>query len=141
MRAGTIVTSNLDFTEWDQALPSNRLLSSASLYRLRHNAHCLVLDGQSCRAPKHLAFLVHENADAKRPVPPVVSTFVTVGGKRIKVERFRLSYRWQPKPDSQTRWIGSAETNGREGLGHFGVGVCVRRTVRSEAPTWVCKPY
>jgi DNA replication protein DnaC len=48
--AATIVTSNLDFAEWDQAFPANRLL--ATLDRLRHNAYCLVLDGQSYRAPK-----------------------------------------------------------------------------------------
>ena len=50
--AATIVTSNLDFDEWDQAFPVNRLLASATLDRLRHNAFCLVLDGQSYRAPK-----------------------------------------------------------------------------------------
>lgn len=50
--AATIVTSNLDFTEWDQAFPANRLLASATLDRLRHNAYCLVLDGDSYRAPK-----------------------------------------------------------------------------------------
>ena len=54
-QAATIVTSNLDFPEWDQAFPANRLLASASLDRLRHNAYCLVLDGQSYRAPKQLA--------------------------------------------------------------------------------------
>jgi DNA replication protein DnaC len=53
-QASTIVTSNLDFPEWDQAFPANRLLASASLDRLRHNAYCLVLDGQSYRAPKQL---------------------------------------------------------------------------------------
>ena len=51
-QAATIVTSNLDFAEWDQAFPANRLLASATLDRLRHNAYCLVLDGQSYRAPK-----------------------------------------------------------------------------------------
>lgn len=50
--AATVITSNLDFTEWDQAFPSNRLLASATLDRLRHNAYCLVLDGASYRAPK-----------------------------------------------------------------------------------------
>jgi len=50
--ASTIVTSNLDFVEWDQAFPSNRLLASATLDRLRHNAYCLVLDGSSYRSPK-----------------------------------------------------------------------------------------
>ena len=51
-QVATVVTSNLDFTEWDQAFPSNRLLASATLDRLRHNAYCLVLDGKSYRAPK-----------------------------------------------------------------------------------------
>ncbi len=50
-RTATIVTSNLDFPEWDQAFPANRLLASATLDRLRHNAYCLVLDGQSYRSP------------------------------------------------------------------------------------------
>ena len=51
-QAATLVTSNLDFAEWDQAFPANRLLASATLDRLRHNAYCLVLDGESFRAPK-----------------------------------------------------------------------------------------
>ncbi len=59
-RAATIVTSNLDFTEWDQAdftewdqaFPGNRLLASATVDRLRHNAYCLTLDGASYRAPR-----------------------------------------------------------------------------------------
>lgn len=51
-RAATIVTSNLDFDEWDQAFATNRLLASATLDRLRHNAYCLELDGASYRDPK-----------------------------------------------------------------------------------------
>lgn len=51
-QAATIVTSNLDFTEWDQAFATNRLLASATLDRLRHNAYCLELDGRSYRDPK-----------------------------------------------------------------------------------------
>jgi len=51
-QAATIVTSNLDFTEWDQAFAANRLLASATLDRLRHNAYCLELDGRSYRDPK-----------------------------------------------------------------------------------------
>jgi DNA replication protein DnaC len=51
-QTATIVTSNLDFTEWDQAFPANRLLASATLDRLRHNAYCMVLDGLSYRAPR-----------------------------------------------------------------------------------------
>ncbi len=53
-RATTIVTSNLDFSEWDQAFPANPLLASATLDRLRHNAYCLVLDGKSYREPRQM---------------------------------------------------------------------------------------
>lgn len=52
--AATIVSSNLDLTEWNQAFPANRLRSSATLDRMRHNAYCLVLDGKSYRAPRQL---------------------------------------------------------------------------------------
>jgi DNA replication protein DnaC len=51
-QASTLVTSNLDFDEWDQAFVTNRLLASATLDRLRHNAYCLELDGPSYRDPK-----------------------------------------------------------------------------------------
>jgi DNA replication protein DnaC len=54
-QAATVVTSNLDFAEWDQAFPANRLLASATLDRLRHNAYCLTLDGASYRAPRQTA--------------------------------------------------------------------------------------
>ncbi len=54
-RAATLVTSNLDLPEWDQAFPANKLLASATLDRLRHNAYCLVLDGKSYRSPRQLA--------------------------------------------------------------------------------------
>lgn len=47
-RAATIVTSNLDFSEWGDAFP-NRLLAAATLDRLRHNAHKIVLEGASFR--------------------------------------------------------------------------------------------
>jgi DNA replication protein DnaC len=51
-QAATIVTSNLDFDEWDQAFATNRLLASATLDRLRHNAYCMELEGPSYRDPK-----------------------------------------------------------------------------------------
>lgn len=51
-RVPTIVTSNLDFEEWDHAFATNRLLASATLDRLRHNSYCLELDGPSYRDPK-----------------------------------------------------------------------------------------
>ena len=50
-RTATIVTSNLDFTEWGDAFP-NRLLGAATLDRLRHGAYRLVLDGSSYRSPR-----------------------------------------------------------------------------------------
>ncbi|NDH67667.1 MAG: ATP-binding protein [Gammaproteobacteria bacterium] len=46
--ASTLVTSNLDFNEWGDAFP-NRLLAAATLDRLRHNAHRVILDGNSFR--------------------------------------------------------------------------------------------
>lgn len=51
-RAATVVTSNLDFDEWDQAFATNRLLASATIDRLRHNSYCLELDGRSYRDPR-----------------------------------------------------------------------------------------
>jgi DNA replication protein DnaC len=51
-QTSTIVTSNLDFKEWDQAFPNNRLLAQATIDRLRHNAYCIELEGRSLRNPK-----------------------------------------------------------------------------------------
>jgi DNA replication protein DnaC len=53
-RTATIITSNLDFSECDQALPSNPLLASAPLDRLRHNAYCLTMDRHSYRTPRQM---------------------------------------------------------------------------------------
>ena len=47
----TLVTSNLDFTEWAEAFP-NRLLGASIIGRLRHNAYQLILDGKSYRSQK-----------------------------------------------------------------------------------------
>ena len=46
--ASTIVTSNLAFSEWGSAFP-NQLLAAATLDRIRHNAHRVILDGASFR--------------------------------------------------------------------------------------------
>lgn len=51
-RASTIVTSNLDFAEWGDAFPANKMLGAATLDRLRHGAHRIVLDGASYRVPR-----------------------------------------------------------------------------------------
>jgi DNA replication protein DnaC len=50
----TIATSNLDFGEWGDAFPANRMLGAATLDRLRHGAYRIELDGESYRAPKPL---------------------------------------------------------------------------------------
>ncbi|TDR38677.1 DNA replication protein DnaC [Tahibacter aquaticus] len=61
-RNSTIVTSNLDFDEWHDAFPANRILAEATIDRLRHGAYRIVLDGDSYRAPR----------DAKSaPKPPL----------------------------------------------------------------------
>ena len=39
-QASTIVTSNLDFAEWDEAFPSNRLLASATSNRMHRTRSC-----------------------------------------------------------------------------------------------------
>ena len=43
-QGATIVTSNLDFSEWGDAFP-NRLLGAATLDRLRHGAYRLTTEG------------------------------------------------------------------------------------------------
>jgi DNA replication protein DnaC len=56
--ASTIVTSNLDFSEWGNAFP-NQLLAAATLDRLRHNAHRVILEGMSFRG-RHDANLLNK---------------------------------------------------------------------------------
>jgi len=50
-RKSTIITSNLDFSEWIKAF-ENQLLGAASIDRLRHNAYQVKLVGKSYRMPK-----------------------------------------------------------------------------------------
>jgi DNA replication protein DnaC len=50
-RTATVITSNLDFTEWGEAFP-NKLLGASTLDRIRHAAYRLVLDGKSYRMPR-----------------------------------------------------------------------------------------
>jgi DNA replication protein DnaC len=52
-RASTLVTSNLDFSEWGEAFP-NRLLGASTLDRLRDSAYRVILEGESHRKPKSL---------------------------------------------------------------------------------------
>ncbi len=53
--AATILTSNLDFSEWGDAFPANKMLGAATLDRIRHGAYRVVLEGDSYRSPKPIA--------------------------------------------------------------------------------------
>ncbi|WP_176712586.1 ATP-binding protein, partial [Acidithiobacillus ferrivorans] len=53
-RVSTMLTSNLDFTEWGDIFPANRMLGVATIDRLRHGAYRLILEGESFRAPRPL---------------------------------------------------------------------------------------
>lgn len=50
-RGSIIVTSNLDFAEWGSAFP-NPVLGAATVDRLRHQAHRVVIEGDSYRRPR-----------------------------------------------------------------------------------------
>jgi DNA replication protein DnaC len=51
-RVATILTSNLDFPEWGEAFPGNKMIGAATLDRLRHGAYKIILDGDSYRGLK-----------------------------------------------------------------------------------------
>ena len=46
-----VLTSNLDFTEWKTAFP-NQVLAAATVDRLRHMAHRVIIEGESYRRPR-----------------------------------------------------------------------------------------
>jgi DNA replication protein DnaC len=48
-RKSTLVTSNLDISEWPDAFP-NRILGAATIDRIRHGAYKIILDGKSYRS-------------------------------------------------------------------------------------------
>ncbi len=50
-KRSTLVTSNLDLHEWQDAF-TNKLLGIATIDRLQHDAYQLTLEGQSYRSPK-----------------------------------------------------------------------------------------
>jgi len=50
-RKSTVVTSNLDVPEWPEAF-ANRILSAATIDRLRHGAYKVLLEGKSYRSPR-----------------------------------------------------------------------------------------
>ena len=63
----TILTSNLDFSEWGDAFAANKMLGAATLDRLRHGAYRVILDGESYRTPK--------------PFPEETKSIIAKGGK------------------------------------------------------------
>ncbi|BDC44776.1 hypothetical protein PTKU15_80730 [Paraburkholderia terrae] len=74
-RAATILTLNLDFREWGDALPDNRILGAAKLDRLRHGAYRVVIEGESFRKPK--------------PMPENGENAVAKSGKKRILESLR----------------------------------------------------
>ena len=46
-----MVTSNLDFSEWGDVFPANRMLGVATRDRLRHGAYRLILEGEVIAPP------------------------------------------------------------------------------------------
>ena len=59
-RRSTVVTSNLDLSEWGDAFP-NRLLGAATIDRLRHGAYKIVLEGKSYRSMKPVPKTKNQN--------------------------------------------------------------------------------
>ena len=68
-RRSTVVTSNLDLSEWGDAFP-NRLLGAATIDRLRHGAYKIVLEGKSYRSMKPVPKTKNKNMNntEKNPV-------------------------------------------------------------------------
>jgi DNA replication protein DnaC len=66
-RRSTIVTSNLDLSEWGEAFP-NRLLGAATIDRLRHGAYKVILEGKSYRST--------------RPLPKTANKKLVKGGEK-----------------------------------------------------------
>lgn len=64
-KKATLITSNLHPDEWGQAF-TNRLLGTATLDRLRHNAYVVVLDGPSYRTPRPLASAPDDGKDTSK---------------------------------------------------------------------------
>lgn len=63
-RCATVVTSNLDFSEWGEAF-NNKLLGAATLDRIRHGAYKVILEGRSYRSSREEAALKNLVAGAE----------------------------------------------------------------------------
>jgi DNA replication protein DnaC len=69
-RTATVLTSNLDFTEWAEAFASNKMIGAATLDRLRHGAYRVVLDGESYRSLRPTSEKPKSPASKGRPAQP-----------------------------------------------------------------------
>jgi DNA replication protein DnaC len=66
-KGSILLTSNLDpQEEWDKVFP-NPLLGAASVDRLRHRAHRIVIDGDSIRKPLDFPSQDKKGGDPKKP--------------------------------------------------------------------------
>lgn len=74
-RRSTIITSNLDLSEWGEAFP-NKLLGAATIDRLRHGAYKVVLDGKSFRSPRD------NPKTSKKSVPKHSKSALAKGGEK-----------------------------------------------------------
>ncbi len=68
-RAATVITSNLDFSEWGDAF-TNQLLGAATLDRLRHGAYRVDLEGESYRTPRSLPDSAHSKGNSTKTRRP-----------------------------------------------------------------------
>jgi DNA replication protein DnaC len=69
-RTATVLTSNLDFTEWGEAFASNKMIGAATLDRLRHGAYRVVLDGESYRSLRPASEKAKSPTSKGRPAQP-----------------------------------------------------------------------
>lgn len=67
-RGSTIITSNLDLSEWGSVFP-NQVLGAATIDRLRHQAHRVVIEGDSYRKPKPIPSVAAETTGRRDRVP------------------------------------------------------------------------
>lgn len=68
-RTATIITSNLDFIEWGDAFPANKILGAATLDRIRHGAYRVVLDGPTYRDPRPMPEASNTQTESTRKTP------------------------------------------------------------------------
>lgn len=67
-KGSVIVTSNLNFGQWDQTFGGDQVLTAAMLDRLLHHAHIVQFKGQSYRLKDKLKAGVLATAQAENPV-------------------------------------------------------------------------